>query len=133
MRYEDTFEIGFGNPFPRLQLLSVHRFVTGLGLSESQILAIAPVLLVGDQVVRVTLFKTADVTAILNQHGGARQHCIEGRQINVLIKDPNVEERFVRVFDYPANANMEVMKVRLREFGTVLDLAGTDMLEQQPE
>jgi hypothetical protein len=122
MRYEDTFEIGFGNPFPRLQLLSVHRFVTGLGLSESQILAIAPVLLVGDQVVRVTLFKTADVTAILNQHGGARQHCIEGRQINVLIKDPNVEERFVRVSDYPANANMEVMKVRLREFGTVLDL-----------
>ncbi|EFX62579.1 hypothetical protein DAPPUDRAFT_270188 [Daphnia pulex] len=76
----------------------------------------------GDQVVRVTLFKTADVTAILNQHGGARQHCIEGRQINVLIKDPNVEERFVRVSDYPANANMEVMKVRLREFGTVLDL-----------
>ncbi|EFX67906.1 hypothetical protein DAPPUDRAFT_115036 [Daphnia pulex] len=93
-----------------------------LGLSESKILAIAPVLLVGDQVVRVTLFKTADVTAILNQHGGVRQHCIEGRQINVLIKDPNVEERFVRVFDYPANANMEVMKVRLREFGTVLDL-----------
>ncbi|EFX67634.1 hypothetical protein DAPPUDRAFT_115279 [Daphnia pulex] len=122
MRYEDTFEIGFGNPFPRLQLLSVYRFVTGLGLSESKILAIAPVLLVGDQVVRVTLFKTADVTAILNQHGGVRQHCIEGRQINVLIKDPNVEERFVRVFDYPANANMEVMKVRLREFGTVLDL-----------
>ncbi|EFX66518.1 hypothetical protein DAPPUDRAFT_116318 [Daphnia pulex] len=122
MRYENTFEIGFGNPFPRLQLLSEHRFVTGLGLSESKILAIAPVLLVGDQVVRVTLFKTADVTAILNQHGGVRQHCIEGRQINVLIKDPNVEEHFVRVFDYPANANMEVMKVRLREFGTVLDL-----------
>ncbi|EFX62342.1 hypothetical protein DAPPUDRAFT_270577 [Daphnia pulex] len=70
MRYEDTFEIGFGNPFPRLQLLSVYRFVTGLGLSESKILAIAPVLLVGDQVFRVTLFKTADVTAILNQHGG---------------------------------------------------------------
>ncbi|EFX69689.1 hypothetical protein DAPPUDRAFT_113437 [Daphnia pulex] len=121
MRY-DSFEIGFGNPFPRLQLLSVHHFVKGLGLSESKILVIAPVLLVGDQVVRVTLFKTADVTAILNQHGGARQHRIEGRQINVLIKDPNVEERFVRVFDYPANANMEVMKVRLREFGTVLDL-----------
>lgn len=66
MWYEDTFKIVFGNPFPRLQLLSVHRFVTGLGLRDSQIMAIAPVLLVGVQVmVRVTLFETADVTAIL--------------------------------------------------------------------
>lgn len=66
MWYEDTFKIVFGNPFPRLQLLSVHRFVTGLGLRDSQIMVIAPVLLVGVQVmVRVTLFETADVTAIL--------------------------------------------------------------------
>ncbi|EFX64873.1 hypothetical protein DAPPUDRAFT_117760 [Daphnia pulex] len=97
MRYEDTFEIGFGNPQPRLQLLTVHRFVTGLGLQASQILAIAPVLLVGDQVVRVTLLKSADVTAILDKHGGPQQHLLEGRPIQVL-------------------------KVRLREFGTVLDL-----------
>jgi hypothetical protein len=122
MRYEDTFEIGFGNPQPRLQLLTVHRFVTGLGLQASQILAIAPVLLVGDQVVRVTLLKSADVTAILDKHGGPHQHLLEGRPIQVLIKDPNVDEKFVRISDYPPNANMEVLKVRLREFGTVLDL-----------
>nr|EFX62580.1 hypothetical protein DAPPUDRAFT_120096 [Daphnia pulex] len=122
MRYEDTFEIGFGNPQPRLQLLTVHRFVTGLGLQASQILAIAPVLLVGDQVVRVTLLKTADVTAILDKHGGPHQHLLEGRPIQVLIKDPNVDEKFVRISDYPPNANMGVLKVRLREFGTVLDL-----------
>jgi hypothetical protein len=61
MLYEDTLKMVFGNPFHRLKLLSVHRFVTRLGLSDSQILAIAPVLLVGIGVmVRVTLFETAE-------------------------------------------------------------------------
>jgi hypothetical protein len=100
----------------------VHRFVTGLGLQESQILAIVPVLLVGDQVVRVTLFKSADVTAIVDKHGGPQQHVLESRTVQVLIKDPNVDEKFERILDYPPNANMEVLKVGLREFGSVLDL-----------
>jgi hypothetical protein len=45
----------------------------------------------------------------------------------------NVEERFVRVSDYPTNANMDAMKVRLCEFGTCLTYAVTVMSVQFSE
>jgi hypothetical protein len=34
----------------------------------------------------------------------------------------NVDEKFFRISDYPPNANMDALKVKLREFGSLLDL-----------
>jgi hypothetical protein len=34
----------------------------------------------------------------------------------------NVDENFLRISDYPSNANMDALKVWLREFGSLLDL-----------
>lgn len=120
MRLVDTVEIGFGNPSPRLQMLTIHRFVRSLGVTNDQVFALAPIVLASTQVVRLTFHSTAEATAFLDKHKGVSSHDLENRPIQVVVKDPNEEEKFVRICDFPANENIDILRTRFSSFGTVL-------------
>jgi len=45
---------------------------------------------------------------------------VEARVINVVIRDSNVDEKFVRIAGIPLNLELGVVQTRLREFGTVI-------------
>jgi hypothetical protein len=60
--------------------------------------------------------------AIRGKHIVPQKHVLKGRTIQVLIKDPNVDEKFFRISDYPPNVNIDALKVRLGDFGTLLDI-----------
>ena len=44
------------------------------------------------------------------------------RELTVVIRDSNVEEKFVRIAGIPQNLDLGVVQTRLREFGTVIDI-----------
>ena len=58
----------------------------------------------------------------MNKFESTTKAVVEGREINVVIRDSNVDEKFVRIAGVPQNSELGVVQTRLREFGTVIDL-----------
>ncbi|KAK4031120.1 hypothetical protein OUZ56_024654 [Daphnia magna] len=46
---------------------------------------------------------------------------LEGKEVNVVIRDSNIQEKFVRIAGIPQNLALGVVKTRLKEFGTIID------------
>ncbi|KZS04175.1 Uncharacterized protein APZ42_032925 [Daphnia magna] len=43
------------------------------------------------------------------------------KEVNVVIRDSNIQEKFVRTAGIPPNLDLGVVKTRLKEFGTIID------------
>lgn len=115
-------DVDFGPVMPRLHPLTVHRFLKSLGLFSAKVLGISPLLQTANQVARITFSNEAESETFLNQHGGLSHHDLEEKRVQVIIKDPGVQEKFIRIADFPVNVNLDIVKTRLREFGTVLNI-----------
>lgn len=113
-------DVDFGPLMPRLHPITIHRFLKSLGVSE--VLGVSPLLQNANQVARITFKSEAETESFLNQHGGMSHHDLEGQRVQVVVKDPGVQEKFIRIADFPVNVNLDIVKTRLREFGTVLNI-----------
>ena len=122
MKFINTVEIGVGAPGPRLPVLAFHKLLQELGETGDNFASIADIVLSNPQVIHVTFTGSADADEFLRKHGGVSQHLMEGKPTQMVFKDPNMAEKFIRISDFPANANLDVVKTRLREFGSVLDI-----------
>lgn len=113
-------DVDFGPLMPRLHPLTIHRFLKSLGVTE--VLGVSPLLQNANQIARITFQSEAESESFLNQHGGMSHHDLEGQRVQVVVKDPGVQEKFIRIADFPVNVNLDIVKTRLREFGTVLSI-----------
>lgn len=113
-------DVDFGPVFPRFHPITVHRFLKSLGVSE--VLGVSPLLQTANQVARITFKSEAETEEFLNKHGGLSHHDLEERRVQVIIKEPGVQEKYIRIADFPVNVNLDIVKTRLREFGTVLNI-----------
>ena len=66
-------------------------------------------------------FKTAARTTFFNEFEGTNKSVVEGRELSVVFRDSNVEEKFERIVGIPQNPDLRVVQTRLREYGTVKD------------
>ncbi|KAK4045833.1 hypothetical protein OUZ56_033871 [Daphnia magna] len=57
----------------------------------------------------------------LSQHSGIVRTELEGKEVDVVIRDSNIQEKFVRIAGIPQNLDLGVVKTRLKEFGTIID------------
>jgi hypothetical protein len=90
-------DIDFGNPTPRLAMRTVHRYIRTLNVKVEDVMGIAAVFESQNQVVRITFHKEATCSAFLAEHQGIRKEKLEERDIAIVIKDSNVQEKFVRI------------------------------------
>jgi len=115
-------DIDFGNPTPRLAMRTVHRYIRSLNVKREDLMGIAAVFESQNQVVRLTFHKETTCSEFLLEHQGIKREKLDDRDISILIKDSNVQEKFVRISGIPYQMNLGIVKTRFREFGNVLDL-----------
>ncbi len=115
-------DIDFGNPTPRLAMWTVHKYIQTLKVKKEDLMGIAAVFESQNQVVRLTFHKEAACDAFLLEHQGIKKKKIDDRDFSILIKDSNVQEKFVRISGIPYQMNLGIVKTRFREFGNVLGL-----------
>jgi len=86
------------------------------------LLGLVAVLYRRNQVAGAT-FKTAALAReFLNKYEGTTKSVVEGKELAAVIRDSNVEDKFVRIAGIPQNLELGVVQTRLREFGTVIDM-----------
>jgi hypothetical protein len=59
---------------------------------------------------------------IIIKYEGTTKSVVEGKELTAVIRDSNVEKKFVRIAGIPQNLVLGVVQTRLREFGTVIDM-----------
>ena len=121
VKWSDCADIDFGPTSPRLQMRTVHGDIRSLNIKVEDLIGIAAVFKSRNQVVRLTFQKPEVCALFLSQNEGIREAKQENRDISILIKDSNVEEKFVRLSGVPHNMKKGVIEQRFREFGKVLD------------
>ena len=57
-----------------------------------------------------------------DKYEGTTKAVVEGKELAVVIRDSNVEDKFVRISGIPQNLELGVVQTCLREFGTVIDM-----------
>jgi hypothetical protein len=120
--WPNSVDLDFGNQTPKLHMRTVHGFVRTLNVPPEELLGLVAVLDRRNQVARVTFKTEARTREFLNKFEGTTKAVVEGREINVVIRDSNVDEKFVRIAGIPQNLELGVVQTRLREFGTVIDM-----------
>ena len=122
MKFINTVEIGVNVPGPRLPVLAFHKLLRGLGETGDNFASIADIVLSSPQVIHVTFTEAAAAAEFLRKYEGVSQHIMEGKPTQMVFRDPNITDKFVRISDFPTTGNLEVVKRRLREFGSVLEI-----------
>ena len=59
---------------------------------------------------------------IIIKYEGTTKSVVEGKELTAVIRDSNVEKKFVRIAGIPQNLELGVVQTRLREVGTVIDM-----------
>ncbi|KAI9550773.1 hypothetical protein GHT06_004560 [Daphnia sinensis] len=100
---------------------AVHGFVRSLKVEPQDVLGLVAVLEKRNQVARITFTSEAYTRSFLSKHSGIVRTELEEKEVNVVIRDSNIEERFVRIAGIPQNLDLGVVQTRLKEYGTVID------------
>ncbi|XP_045030390.1 uncharacterized protein LOC123472592 [Daphnia magna] len=87
---------------------AVHGFVRSLKVEPQHVLGLVAVL-------------EKETRSFLSKHSGIVRTELEGKEVNVVIRDSNIEERLVRIAGIPQNLDSGVVQTRLKEYGTVID------------
>lgn len=103
-------------------MLNVHRYIRTLSVKNDDLIGIMAVLEARTQVVRLTFSDEVRCSNFLSQHEGVITATIDNREMNILIKDSNVEEKFVRLHGVSHDFNLELVKQRFNKFGKVLSV-----------
>lgn len=115
-------DLDFGNPNPRYPIVVGHSFLFRCGVPVDDIIGIAPVFQVKNQIIRVT-FKNEDLSkAFLSKHGGEQKFPYENMVIKIGVRDSNVRMKYVRLSQIPLTSDLEKISERLLEFGWELVL-----------
>ncbi|XP_045029731.1 uncharacterized protein LOC123472384 [Daphnia magna] len=104
-KWLNSVDVDFGVQFPRLSMRAVHGFVRSLKVEPQDLLGLV----------------AAYTSNFLSQHSGIVRTELEGKEVNVVIRDSNIPEKFVRIAGIPQNLDLGVVKTRLKEFGTIID------------
>ncbi|KAK4027975.1 hypothetical protein OUZ56_017131 [Daphnia magna] len=120
-KWLNSVDVDFGVQFPRLSMRAVHGFVRSLKVEPQDLLGLVAVLDTRNQVARITFTTEAYTSNFLSQHSGIVRTELEGKEVNVVIRDSNIPEKFVRIAGIPQNLDLGVVKTRLKEFGTIID------------
>lgn len=117
----NSVDIDFGVQFPRLSMRTVHGFVRSLKVEAQDLLGLVAVQDTRNQVARITFTTEACNSSFLSRHSGIVKTELEGKEVNVVIRDSNIQEKFVRIAGVPQNLDLGVVKTRLKEYGTIID------------
>ncbi|KAK4031013.1 hypothetical protein OUZ56_024488 [Daphnia magna] len=120
-KWLNSVDIDFGVQFPKLSMRTVHGFVRSLKVDAQDLLGIVAVLDTRNQVARITFMSEAYTSSFLSQHSGIVRTELEGKEVSVVIKDSNIQEKFVRIAGIPQNLDLGVVQTRLKEFGNVIE------------
>ncbi|XP_045034605.1 uncharacterized protein LOC116919314 [Daphnia magna] len=104
-KWLNSVDVDFGVQFPRLSMRAVHGFVRSFKVEPQDLLGLV----------------AAYTSNFLSQHSGIVRTELEGKEVNVVIRDSNIPEKFVRIAGIPQNLDLGVVKTRLKEFGTIID------------
>ncbi|KAK4045624.1 hypothetical protein OUZ56_033311 [Daphnia magna] len=63
----------------------------------------------------------AYTSSFLSQHSGIVRTELEGKEVGVVIRDSNIQEKFVRIAGIPQNIDLGVVQTRLKNFGNVIE------------
>ncbi|KZS00256.1 Uncharacterized protein APZ42_003525, partial [Daphnia magna] len=74
-----------------------------------------------NQVARITFTSEAYTSSFLSQHSGIVRTELEGKEVSVVIRDSNIQEKFVQIAGIPQNLDLGVVQTRLKEFGNVFE------------
>ncbi|KZS08465.1 Uncharacterized protein APZ42_027533 [Daphnia magna] len=121
VKWQNCVDIDFGVQFPRLSMRAVHGFVRSFKVEPQDVLGLVAVLEKRNLVARITFTTEAYTRSFLSKHSGIVRTELEGKEVNVVIRDSNIEERFVRIAGIPNNLDLGVVQTRLQEYGTVID------------
>jgi hypothetical protein len=99
----------------------VHWFIRWVGIDISKIWGIAKIFDTPNQVVRLTFVDEASCADAL-KFEGVHNVKIGNKNFKVLVRDSNVEEKFVRITGIPHSMDLGVIQTRFKEFGKVLDM-----------
>ena len=120
--WPNSVDLDFGNNFPKLPMRTVHWFVRTLKVEKDDLLGLVAVLDRRYQVARATFKSAVLAREFLNKYEGTTKAVVEGKELAVVIRDSNVEDKFVRISGIPQNLELGVVQTCLREFGTVIDM-----------
>ncbi|KZS09728.1 Uncharacterized protein APZ42_025979 [Daphnia magna] len=121
VKWQNGVDIDFGVQFPRLSMRAVHGFVRSLKIEPHDVLGLVAILEKRNQVARITFTTEAYTRSFLSKHSGIVRTELEWKEVNVVIRDSNIEERFVRIAGIPQNLDLGVVQIRLKQYGTVID------------
>ncbi|KAK4017884.1 hypothetical protein OUZ56_033836 [Daphnia magna] len=120
-KWLNSVDIDFGVQFPKLSMRTVHGFVRSLKVDAQDLLGLVAVLDTRNQVARITFTSEAYTSSCLSQHSGIVRTELEGKEVSVVIKDSNIQEKFVLIAGIPQNLDLGVVQTRLKEFGNVIE------------
>ncbi|XP_045032208.1 uncharacterized protein LOC123474331 [Daphnia magna] len=120
-KWLNSVDVDFVVQFPRLSMRAVHGFVRSLKVEPQDLLGLVAILDTRNQVARITFTTEAYTSSFLSQHSGIVRTELEGKEVDVVIRDSNIQEKFVRIAGIPQNLDLGVVKTRLKEFGTIID------------
>ncbi|KAK4017653.1 hypothetical protein OUZ56_033342 [Daphnia magna] len=120
-KWLNSVDVDFVVQFPRLSMRAVQGFVRSLKVEPQDLLGLVAILDTRNQVARITFTTEAYTSSFLSQHSGIVRTELEGKEVDVVIRDSNIQEKFVRIAGIPQNLDLGVVKTRLKEFGTIID------------
>lgn len=120
--WENCVDIDFGHVNPPLSMLSVHKFVRTLDVKETELMGLSAVFESRNQVIRLTFNSKASCEDFLRKHAKVHEVTIDGKDLKIAVKDSNIVEKFVKITGIPYTLDLGIVKMRLREFGTVFDV-----------
>ena len=122
-KWQHCADVDFGVFMPnRLEMRTMHGFIRSLNVKNDDVMGISVIYEARTQTLRVTFVDAATCASFLSQHGGLHSEKLEGKDLSILVKDSNVDEKYVRLTGIPHSYNLEFVKRRFREFGNVLSM-----------
>jgi len=121
-RIENTLEFDFGNTFPRIAMISIHRWFKSMGINEKVCSGIMAIIGVPTQVVRVKFQTRALMECFLEKQKEVFELKEGNKIISVKVKEAGLREKFVRIADVPFEVDTSTVKKVLENFGKVITI-----------
>ena len=112
-------DLDFGNPSIRYPIVVGHFYLFQCKVPKEDVVAIAPVFGIQNQVIRVTFKNEETSQEFLSKHYGDQTFTHESQEIKVNIRDSNVRIKIVRLSQIPATMDLNFISKRLNEYGVV--------------
>lgn len=119
--FVNTAEIDFGRQ-PGLRMLTVHRWLRSLGVVNSQVYGIMPLMQADSKIIRLKFHQQQDFQAFYEKYAGVQTMQENDAQIEATIRMAGRRETYVRLLDVPFETSGEAVKAALQPYGSVLSI-----------